>query len=52
MLHCDHKPLEPFLSSGMKILKLDHWSMELSDYNLTLPTSNAWITSQWMPSLG
>ena len=35
ILHCDHKPLEPFLLCGMKIPMLYHWSMELSDYNLT-----------------
>ena len=34
IIFCDHKPLEPFLSCGMKIPKLNHWSMELSDYNL------------------
>ena len=32
-LRCDHKPLEPFLISGMKIQKLDRWALELSDYN-------------------
>ena len=35
MLPCDHKPLEQFFSCGMKIHKLEHWSIELSDYNLT-----------------
>ena len=35
ILHCDHKHLEPFLSCGMKIPKLNHWYRELSDYNLT-----------------
>ena len=35
ILHCDHKPLKPFLSCGKKIPKLNHWSMELSDYNIT-----------------
>ena len=34
ILHCDDKPLEPFLSCDMKISKLNHWSMELSDYSL------------------
>ena len=33
ILHCDHKPLEPFLSYGMKINNLNHWSIELLDYN-------------------
>ena len=28
-LRCDHKPLEPFLSKGMKIAKLDRWTMLL-----------------------
>ena len=35
ILHCHHKPLEPFLSCEMKIPKLDHWSVEQSGYNLT-----------------
>ena len=30
-LHSDHKPLEPFLSRGMKIAKLDRWAMLLQD---------------------
>ena len=34
-LHCDHKPLEPFLSKGMKIAKLDRWAMLLQEYNIT-----------------
>ena len=32
--YCDHKPLEPFLSCDMKINKCNHWSIEISDYNL------------------
>ena len=35
ILCCDHKPLEPFLSKGMKIPKLDQWAMKLADYNIT-----------------
>ena len=34
ILDCDHKPLEPFLSYGMKIPKINHGSMELSNNNL------------------
>ena len=34
-LHCDHKPLEPFLSRGMKIAKLDRWAMLLQEYDIT-----------------
>ena len=34
VLHCDHKPLEPFLSKGVKIPKLNRWSVELVDYNI------------------
>ena len=34
-LHCDHKPLEPFLSRGMKIAKLDRWAMLLQVYDIT-----------------
>ena len=34
-LHSDHKPLEPFLSRGMKIAKLDRWAMLLQEYDIT-----------------
>ena len=34
-LCCDHKPLESFLSKGIKIPKLNKCSVELADYNLT-----------------
>ena len=34
-LRCDHKPLEPFLSRGTKILKLDRWAMLLQEYDIT-----------------
>ena len=34
VLHCDYKLLEPFLSQGIKIPKLNRWCMELSDYNI------------------
>ena len=30
-LYCDHKSLEPFLSRGMKIAKLDRWAMLLQE---------------------
>ena len=34
-LCCDHKPLEPFLTRGMKIAKLDRWAMLLQKYDIT-----------------
>ena len=34
-LHCDHKPLEPFLTRSMKIAKLDRWAMLLQEYDIT-----------------
>ena len=34
-LHCNHKPLEPLLSRGMKIAKLDRWVMLLQEYDIT-----------------
>ena len=34
-LCCDHKPLEPFLTRGMKIAKLDRWAMLLQGYDIT-----------------
>ena len=34
-LHYGHKPLEPFLTRGMKIAKLDKWVMLLQDYDIT-----------------
>ena len=33
-LRCDHEPLEPFLSRGMKIAKLDRWGMLLQEYDI------------------
>ena len=33
-LRCDHKPLEPFLSRGMKIAKLDRWALLLQEYDM------------------
>ena len=34
-LCCDHKLLEPFLTRGMKIAKLDRWAMLLQEYDIT-----------------
>ena len=34
-LHCNHKPLEPFLTRGMKIAKLDRWTILLQEYDIT-----------------
>ena len=34
-LHCNHKPLEPFLTREMKIGKLDRWVMLLQEYDIT-----------------
>ena len=34
-LHCNHKPLEPFLTRGMKIAKLYRWAMLLQEYDIT-----------------
>ena len=36
ILHCNHKPLDPFLSCGMKMPKLNPWSVLLPDYSLML----------------
>ena len=35
ILCCNHKPLEPFLSKGIKISKQDQWAMEFANYNIT-----------------
>ena len=35
-LCCNHKLLEPFLSKGIKISKLNRWSMQLADYNIKI----------------
>ena len=32
---CDDKSLEPFLSTGMKIAKLDRWAILLQEYDIT-----------------
>ena len=34
ILCCNHKLLEPFLSKGIKVAKLNRWFMELADYNI------------------
>ena len=34
-LCCDHKPLEPFPTTGMKIARLDRWVMLLQEYDIT-----------------
>ena len=34
-LHCNHKPLELFLSRGMKIAKLNRWAMLLQEHDIT-----------------
>ena len=34
-LRCNHKPLEPFLTRGMKIAKLNRWAMLLQEYDIT-----------------
>ena len=34
-LQCNQKPLEPFLTRGMKIAKLDGWAMLLQEYDIT-----------------
>ena len=34
-LHFDHKPLDPFLTRGMKIAKLDRWILLLQEYDIT-----------------
>ena len=33
-LCCGHKLLEPFLSKGIKMPKVDQWAMELAGYNI------------------
>lgn len=32
----DHKPLLPFITDGMKIDKLDCWSLELQEYDIEM----------------
>ena len=34
VLSCNHKLLEPLLSKGIRLPKLNSWSMELADYNI------------------
>ena len=34
-LQCNHKPLEPFLTRGAKIAKLDRWAILLQEYDMT-----------------
>ena len=39
VLHYNHKPLETFLSKGIKISKFNMWSMILAHYNITCATN-------------
>ena len=32
--YCDHKPLVPFLMTGMKSKTMDRWALELQQYNI------------------
>ena len=34
-LQCNHKPLEPVITRGMKIAKLERWAMLLQEYDIT-----------------
>ena len=34
-LRCNHKPLEPFFTRGMKIANLERWVMLLQEYDIT-----------------
>ena len=34
ILHCNHKPLAPFLMTGMKSKTMDRWAPELQQYNI------------------
>ena len=33
-LYCDHKPLDPFLTMGMKNKTMDRWALNLQQYNI------------------
>ena len=35
ILHCNHRPLEPFIPEGIKIPKLNRLSVEVADYSIT-----------------
>ena len=32
----DHKPLKNFFEGGMKVAKLDRWSLELQEFDISL----------------
>ena len=34
ILYCDHKPLTPFFTMGISSLVLDHWALELQQFNI------------------
>ena len=34
MLYCDHKLLAPFFNMSMSSLVLDHWALELQQFNI------------------
>ena len=33
-LYCDHKPLAPFFTTGMSSPVLDHWALELQQFDI------------------
>ena len=33
-LYCDHKPLTPFLTTGLKNKTMDRWALQLQQYNI------------------
>ena len=36
MVFSDHKPLKNFFEGGMNITKLDRWSLELQEFDISL----------------
>ena len=36
MVFSDHKPLKNFIEGGMNITKLDRWSLELQEFDISL----------------
>ena len=35
-MYCDHKPLAPFLMTGMKSKAMGRWTLKLQQYNIKL----------------
>ena len=48
----DHKPLKNFFKEGMNIAKLDRWSLELQEFDISLESIEGELNKLQMLSAG